>query len=214
MGTFLKELGTVLLGTGSVVTLFSLWWSRRLERFKADLGVSARLRQLAEERRSQVAGETLVATFRYVRALEATAESVLWAIPADTPKEARGKVEHTLRWQLLDPVEEEFRRAWISAETYLPDLAMDVLEAIWEERNEIRANQLTHISMLGQDFRDSTFLKRGFGPVPKKNLVELRTRAKKVLRPIAQLKRVRDEPEASAAGAAEQGVDLPTHHTV
>jgi hypothetical protein len=129
----------------------------------------------------------------------------MWAAPADAPKEREETVEHTMRWQLLEPVEEEFRLAWISVETFLPDSTADVMEAIWKERNKIRANQLTHLAMLGQAGVNESFFRSGFGIEPRKAIDDLRARAKAALRPIAQLKSLEKNGVAPGA-AAEQAV--------
>ena len=217
----LQELLTTVLGTGGVATILAWlarnWFLLQLERFKreqnqqleaikAELALATRLRSVAEEKRAQVAGEGLVAILRYLRALEATADVVMWAAPSDAPDDHKATVEHTMRWQLLEPVEGEFRRGWIGVETFLPDSCTEIMEAVWKERNEIRANQMTWLAVSGQAGVNPSFFERGFGSVPRKAIEELRARSKTIFRPIAQLKSLDKDDALTAASAAEQGV--------
>lgn len=222
----MQQLLTTLLGTGGVAAILAWlargWFLLQLERFKreqneqleairAELALATRLRSVAEEKRAQVAGEGLVAILRYLRALEATADVAMWAAPAEAADDSKVSVEHTMRWQLLEPVEEEFRRGWIGVETFLPDDCTEVMEAIWKERNAIRANQMTWLAVYRQPGGGVTFFERGFGSVPTKAIVALRTLAKAVFRPIAQLKSLDAYEETNAVSVAEDGVagDLP-----
>jgi hypothetical protein len=204
MADFFKELVTVLLGAGGVSVVFGAlvksWFTLQLEKFKreqsaqleaikADLSVVAKLRSTAEERKAQVAGEVLVGALRYLDALSAVVSLGMWAAPADAERDSKMTAEYEARWKFAEPFAEEFRRAWVAAEVFLPEDAADLMEALWKEKAEIQANQMTAIAMAGQRGPgfDPSFHKRGYGQVPKGALDDLRARFKGTLRPLAQL---------------------------
>lgn len=211
MADFFKDLVTVLLGAGGVSVVFGAlvksWFTLQLEKFrreqntqleaiKADLNVVAKLRGTAEEKKAQVAGEVLVGALRYLDALSAVVSAGIWAAPTSTERESTLAAEYEARWKFAEPFAEEFRRAWVAAEVFLPEQAADLMEALWKEKAEIQANQMTAIAMANQRGAgfDPSFHKRGFGQVPKNALDGLRAKFKVTLRPLAQLQAATSTP--------------------
>ena len=154
-------------------------------------------------KRAEVAGEVMVATLRYLTALDSVVSiySNAQKEPDDDPRDEHAPMRGVTNklWISIGDVSNAFIRAWELAETYLPRTVDELLQGIWQLRAEIRAGQHTFFAVpLGQG---SEFFKQGWGKMPEAAIKQVREKAHKLLRPIAQLES-EDGSGSSLRGAA------------
>lgn len=167
---------TALAGLG-----FAVW--------KAERELNRWRREKRETKHAEVAGEVLVTTLRFLTTLENATSILMPAQGIDEEDDAFFRAEVGRRGGKIDAVTDEFIKAWQLAETYLPDQVNKLLARVWDERGTIISSQQVYAG-LPQGSRGGQFIdmfKDGFGPTAKNRVVTLRTEAREILRPLAQL---------------------------
>ena len=153
---------------------------------------------------AEVAGETLVATIRFLDGLVAVTSLMIAGAPEGTDPNDEHAVARAVaqeRWTSLASVSNEFTRAWAHAETCLPEPVSEFLKRVWELRSEIWAGQATFFAVpLG---KGTQFFDRGWGSGPDKKIEALQAEARTVLRHLAQM----TDTKSNQAEAVKQLAD-------
>jgi hypothetical protein len=153
-----------------------------IEGVKAELSVMTKLKTGAEEKRAQVAAEVLVATLRFLYALEG---AVTLAALGDAPPGSRPEVQVSrsvdMRRKVVDAATEQLTSAWILAEVHLPDDVNQLLDSVWKLWADIHAAQATWAAAAGTT-EAGEYYRRSVGPDPEKRINEMRSTVKTRLR--------------------------------
>lgn len=171
-------------------------------------------------KRAEVAGEALVATIRFTDGLKQIASPfVVGSAPAEGEPEAVGERERetqdaewlgavlTERWEAFKPFATRFVDAWELAQVYLPDDVSELMREMWKARSAINATQNTYVMMLRQHHHEPKLYEGALGLHLEKELDELCERARKLLRPLAQL-----APEHVSKAPSLPPVEAPRLH--
>lgn len=156
--------------------------------------------QQRETKRSAVAGEVLVATLRFLTGLGSLVSPLVSRPLSDPdPRDEHKQMREVTAadWADFATFSNDFVKAWELAETYLPENVTALLDKIWKLRTEIRSAQMTfYATPLG---KGTEFFKIGWGSAPQTKIDTLRTEARQLLRPIAQMMDGDEEDRANAA---------------
>lgn len=142
-----------------------------------------------DTKRSEVAGEVLLATLQFLDGLSSLTSIFVAREPTPTvedPEDRAGwRAEMTGRWDTFAPISNRFVDALRLAQTFLPDKVNTLLEQVWQERASIRASQMTYFATPNPAAAE--FFRKGWGSAPERCLADLREQCRHILRPIAQL---------------------------
>jgi hypothetical protein len=165
--------------------------ARDIERMRAEKRSDAE--RSREDRRStkraEVAGEVLVSSLRYLTSLNPVVS--VFASPSQDTDDPHNEYAHLRRdtqerWASTGDAWNALIRAWELAETYLPDYVHQLLERINDVRATIGAAQHTYLAT--PRGHNAEFFQEGWGRVPQAKIDAIRSEARALLRPLAQLK--------------------------
>jgi putative transposase len=165
--------------------------AQAIEHLKAQLTVLTQLNTSGEQKRAEVAGEALGSLLRMLGVLEgATSHGAFIGDDVGGDEKDRSawvRRDVEARDASVRKYQQELRHAWDLAEVYLPDGVNDLFERVHQLKVSIRVAQGLHASHLGQSHVYG-FFRDGFGEEPQKKIADLRAEAKRILRPLAQLR--------------------------
>jgi len=175
-------------------------------------GATSWRRQQRTTKRAEIAGQTLVATQRFVSAMEYVASPALMKFgkgETSVPSEYKGESaeeravelrEHRARmlgkdldhrWEQIKPDEQNFHTSWELARVYLPPPATEVLKRIWLKRADIASSQVTVVDTVHYGRTDEPLAaaarERAFGAKVRDEVVALRDEALAAIGPLARL---------------------------
>jgi hypothetical protein len=164
--------------------------AERTEHLKSQLAVLTQLSTSSQQKRAEIAAEVLVTLLRMLDALHDVTSLVAFVHeedpPGGSPVREKAMSDVIAQAATLGPYDTEFRKAWLLAETLLPDEVTELFDRTNRLKGDILVAQYAHAKYAGTDYAVAVF-GSGYGAEPRKRIAELRDNAKAILRPIAQL---------------------------